>query len=244
MGKTPTIYGYCRTSTPRQSLTRQVEKILRAYPDAYIYEEAFTGTTIKRPEFTRLLKAVSPGDTIVFDEVSRMSRNADEGYTLYKDLYEKGINLVFLSSPLINSELYRKAAQLPETGDKDFDETVRIGLNQYFMRLSERQFRLAFEKSQEEVEHLHRRTSEGMKAAGATNKYDEAGNLLEYGSIAMSKNGKKITTKKSISVKEVIKKHNRDFGGSLSDAETIKLAGCARGSFYKYKRELRAELEA
>lgn len=244
MERKATVYGYCRVSTPGQSLKRQAEKILRAYPDAYIYEEAFTGTKIKRPEFSRLLRAVSPGDTIVFDEVSRMSRDAEDGYNLYRELYEKRVNLVFLSNPLINTELYRQAAQIPETGDKDFDETLRVGLNQYFIRLSEKQFRLAFEKSQEEVEHLHRRTREGMKAAGATNKYDQDGNLLEYGSIAASKIGKKLTTKKSLSVKETIRKHNRDFGGALTDAETIKLAGCARNSYYKYKRELKAEIEA
>lgn len=244
MERKPTVYGYCRTSTPKQSLTRQVEKVLRAYPDAYIFEEAFTGTKIKRPEFSRLLRAVSPGDTIIFDEVSRMSRNAEEGFNLYRELYEKGVNLVFLSNPLVNTELYRKAAQVPETGNKDFDETLRVGINQFLIRLSENQFRLAFEKSQEEVEHLHRRTSEGMKAAGATNKYDQDGNLLEHGTIAASKLGRKITTKKSLSVKETIRKHNRDFGGSLSDAETIKLAGCARNSYFKYKRELKAEIDA
>lgn len=244
MERKPTVYGYCRTSTPKQSLTRQVEKVLRAYPDAYIFEEAFTGTKIKRPEFSRLLRAVSPGDTIIFDEVSRMSRNAEEGFNLYRELYEKGVNLVFLSNPLVNTELYRKAAQVPETGNKDFDETLRVGINQFLIRLSENQFRLAFEKSQEEVEHLHRRTSEGMKAAGATNKYDQDGNLLEHGTIAASKLGRKITTKKSISTKEIIRKHNRDFGGSLSDAETIKLAGCARNSYFKYKRELKAEIDA
>ena len=244
MERKPTVYGYCRTSTPKQSLTRLVEKVLRAYPDAYIFEEAFTGTKIKRPEFSRLLRAVSPGDTIIFDEVSRMSRNAEEGFNLYRELYEKGVNLVFLSNPLVNTELYRKAAQVPETGNKDFDETLRVGINQFLIRLSENQFRLAFEKSQEEVEHLHRRTSEGMKAAGATNKYDQDGNLLEHGTIAASKLGRKITTKKSISTKEIIRKHNRDFGGSLSDAETIKLAGCARNSYFRYKRELKAEIDA
>ena len=87
------IYGYCRISTRRQSIDRQVRNILREYPDAILYEEAFTGTKLDRPKFQLLLKRVRSGDTIVFDEVSRMSRDAEEGFTLYEELYKKGINL-------------------------------------------------------------------------------------------------------------------------------------------------------
>ena len=39
--------------------------------------------------------------------------------------------------------------------------------------------------------------------------------------------------------KEIIKKHNKSFGGSLNDSETIKQAGVSRKRFYKYKREIR-----
>ncbi len=46
-------------------------------------------------------------------------------------------------------------------------------------------------------------------------------------------------TKKAKAAKEIILKHNKDFGGSLNDIETMKLAGVSRKSFYKYKRELR-----
>lgn len=56
-----------------------------------------------------LLKVVKAGDTIVFDEVSRMGRTADEGFELYKELYEKGVELVFLKEPHINTEVYKKA---------------------------------------------------------------------------------------------------------------------------------------
>ena len=50
-----------------------------------------------------------------------------------------------------------------------------------------------------------------------------------------------ITTKKSIQCKEIIKKHSRDFGGSLEDPDVIKLYGCSRNSYYKYKREIKAQ---
>ena len=37
-----------------------------------------------------------------------MSRNADEGFTLYELLYNQGVNLVFLKEPHINTDTYRK----------------------------------------------------------------------------------------------------------------------------------------
>ena len=70
------IYGYCRISTNKQSIERQVRNIERDYPNAKIIKEVYTGTKINRIEFNKLLKVVKQGDTIVFDSVSRMSRNA------------------------------------------------------------------------------------------------------------------------------------------------------------------------
>ena len=72
-------YGYCRISTKQQSIERQVRNIKAAYPDADIKQEAYTGTKIDRPVFDSLIAALKPGDTVVFDSVSRMSRNAEDG---------------------------------------------------------------------------------------------------------------------------------------------------------------------
>lgn len=81
------IYGYCRVSTKDQKIERQESNILKKFPDAKIYKEAFTGTKLQgRKELDKILKKVKAGDTIVFDEVSRMSRNAEDGFNLYKSL--------------------------------------------------------------------------------------------------------------------------------------------------------------
>ena len=94
------IYGYCRISRKQQNIERQIRNIKGAYPEAVILQEAYTGTKVEgRKEFEKLLKTVKPGDTIVFDSVSRMSRNASEGFALYQDLLEKNVELVFLKEP-------------------------------------------------------------------------------------------------------------------------------------------------
>ena len=119
-------YGYARISTKRQSIDRQIRNILAAYPDAMIFQEVFTGTKFYgRKEFDKLLRVVKSGDRIIFDSVSRMSRNADEGIALYFELYDKGISLVFLKEPHINTDVYKEALQhqVPLTGT---DEDILI----------------------------------------------------------------------------------------------------------------------
>ena len=85
------VYGYCRISTDRQNINieRQIRNILKAYPDAVIKQEVYTGTkTDGRKVFEQLLKIIRSGDTIVFDSVSRMSRNAEAGGNLQKGVVE------------------------------------------------------------------------------------------------------------------------------------------------------------
>lgn len=81
------VYGYCRISTAKQSIDRQVRNIRAEYPTVHIVQEAYTGTSILRPEWSKLYRILKEGDTVVFDSVSRMSRNAEEGFSLYEDLY-------------------------------------------------------------------------------------------------------------------------------------------------------------
>lgn len=220
------IYGYCRISTPKQNLTRQKENISKAFPEAVIISEIYTGTKQSRPEWNKLLKRIKDGDTIVFDSVSRMSRDAAEGVAEYFKLYDKGIELVYLKEPLINTETYKSALSngIALTG-KDVDD-ILIGINNYLKKLATRQIELAFQQSEKEVADLHQRTSEGLRVAKANGKR-----------VGLPK-GTKLETKKAKAAKAVIRQHSKAFGGSLSDEECAKLAGVCRNSFYKYKREL------
>ena len=47
----------------------------------------------------------------VFDSLSRMSGDAKEGFAAYEELYQKGVNLVYLKEPHINTETYKKALE-------------------------------------------------------------------------------------------------------------------------------------
>ena len=220
-------YGYCRISKANQSIERQIRNIKAAYPNALIIQEVFTRTRIDRKEWQKLVSKVKSGDTIIFDSVSRMSGNADDGFAAYEDLYSRGISLVFLKEPHINTETYKKALQnnVQLTGSNV--DYILEGVNKYLMALAQEQIRLAFEQSEKEVEDLHQRTREGIETARLNGK--------QIG----QRKGAKLTTKKSVAAKEIIRKHSQDFNGTLNDMEVMQLTGLARNTYYKYKKELR-----
>ena len=240
-----TIYGYCRISTPQQSIDRQERNILAAYQKAIIIKEVYTGTKQDRPEWNKLYKVLKTNDTIVFDSVSRMSRNAKEGFELYEDLYNKQINLVFLKEPHINTSTYKNAmkAQVSMTGDKV--DYILEGVNKYLMVLAKDQIKLAFEQSQKEVDDLRQRTKEGMETARRNGK--------QIG----QKKGNSLNIKKEQPIKEIIKEKSKDFNGSLNDIELMALlsglkikiksdngkdkeiiAKVSRNTYYKYKNSI------
>lgn len=227
------IYGYARVSTSTQRIDRQIKNIERYAPDAKIYKEHFTGTRLDRPEWNKLVKRIQPGDTIVFDEVSRMSRNAAEGFPLYKDLFKQNISLIFLKEPHINTESYRSAmsvafptVQTEDDATQELVEGVLAAIHRFTMAKVEQDIFGAFERAQKEVDFLHQRTREGIEVARENGKR-----------IGLPK-GSRLVTEKSLKAKEIIRKYCIAFGGNLRDADCIKLAGISRNTYFKYKREM------
>lgn len=239
-------FGYARISRKTQSIERQVRNILAAYPEAKIACEAFTGTKMEgRKEFDKILRAARSASAagkpvrIIFDSVSRMSRNAAEGFETYKELYALGIELVFLKEGYINTSTYREAMERQltphiDSGDAATDElitSITEAINKYTLKLAEKQIYLAFQQAEKEVYDLHTRTAEGIETARLAGK--------QIGGVK----GRILNVKKAKEAKEKILKNSVSFNGSLNDEDCMKLVGIARNTFYKYKRELREERE-
>lgn len=127
----------------------------------------------------------------------------------------------------IDTATYKKALEsnVPMTGTSV--DYILEGVNKYLMVLAKEQIRLAFDQAEKEVADLHQRTREGIQTARLNGK--------QIG----QRQGAKLTTKKSIAAKEVILKHSKDFGGTLTDTDVMRLTGLARNTYYKYKRELK-----
>ena len=162
-----------------------------------------------------------------------------EYFKAYQELYNMGIELVFLKEPYINTATYRSsvkqqedAAQANKCSDEDtaaFVGGLMTLLNNYINRLTRKQIKQAFEQSQKEVDDLHERTREGIQTARLAGK--------QIG----QREGAKLTVKKAAPAKAAILKHCADFGGTLSDKECMQLAGVSRNTYFKYKRELKEQ---
>ena len=179
-----------------------------------------------------MLSLVKPVDTIIFDSVSSMSRNADDGIKRYMDLYDRGVNLVFLKEGYINTKVYKASIQqtIDATGNEIADIYIEA-TNKVIKLLAEQQIRKAFEQSEKEVQDLHERTREGIREAKRKGK--------QFGRAA----GAKITTKKSVEAKKLMQEYNRDFDGTLNDIDTMtqiraRVGTLSRNTYYKYKKEL------
>ena len=223
-------YGVARVSTPKQNLERQVRNILEKYPNAYIVKIKYTGTTLLgNKELENLVKQIKQDIsnnnevTLVFDEVSRMSRNADEGFNLYEELFNLGVNIVFLKDSHINTEVYRKAMNIDIQLTGTNVDILLEAVKKYLMALAKEQIKLGFQKAEDEVNYLHKRTSEGLLTAKLNGRIK----------------GNKYTTSKEKISKEIILKNSKDFNGTNTDTEVMKICGISRNTYFKYKKELK-----
>lgn len=99
------IYGYARVSSIGQkndgnSLEDQVKQ-LKEYGCGEIYEEAFTGKTMERPKFQKLLAKLESGDTLVVSKLDRFARTTIDGVQTVQDLFNRGIKVHILNMGLV-----------------------------------------------------------------------------------------------------------------------------------------------
>ena len=262
-------YGYVRVSTMQQNIERQVKAIEEEFPDAVFYIDEFTGKEMNRPEWNKLYKSLKPGDVIVFDEVSRMSRNAAEGFRVYQELFEKGVQLIFLKERYIDTAVYSaglKRADDIDTGKSYLDEGLKVIL----MGIAEEQIRIAFEQSENELKFKKARIKGGIAEAKKRNQKlmnefpDSYWYQPGYSQIGQD-TGDKLHIKKAEPIKALIRKYSKDFEGTLNDMELLGVlntkeveipvkknsgesemkkvsAHLSRNTLYKYKKEMKEKM--
>ena len=245
------IYGYCRISTYKQNIERQERNIKTLYPEAVIIKEIFTGTQENRPEWRKLYSHVDKGDRIIFDSVSRMSRNAEEGFRIYRELYDRGVELVFLKERHIDTSSFREAMtdvvsvdiNAGDAATNDLVRSIMDAVKRFMMNKCEADIQKAFEQSEKEVLDLRQRTKEGIITA-----------KLKGARIGTQK-GDSFLIKKRNPIIKIIRERSRDFGGPLNDRELLAVlahteitvpkdskgnvmkisAKISRNTFYRYK---------
>lgn len=115
-------YSYKRisTDTEKQSFARQ-EKALKKYAEQnqieYLveFEEQKSAKNFTdREQFQKLDKLLTGGDTIVFKDLSRFTREAENGYKKYMEWIKRGINIVFIDNPTVSSDYIRQMMNIAE----------------------------------------------------------------------------------------------------------------------------------
>lgn len=200
-------FSYMRISTKeasdKQSFNRQ-EKGLKAYADnnkikyTLSLKDDCTGSTFNRLEWQRLESLLHDGDTIVFKEISRFTREAENGYKKYMDLMEKGVNLVFIDNPTISTDYIKNLTKVAREQDliakTALESTIKLLLI------------VELDRVQKEREIIVKRIKQGIEASDK--KSGRRANILVKMSEALEEDIKAFFADRSIKQVDLMKKHN------------------------------------
>ena len=111
-------YSYMRISTKQerglQKFTRQ-EKALERYAKEndieYLlqFKEDASGKNFSdRKQWQKLESIVQSGDTIIFKDICRFTREAENGYNKYMELLNKGVELVFIDNQTVSTSYIKQ----------------------------------------------------------------------------------------------------------------------------------------
>jgi len=105
------IYGYLRASTKEQNATRAKARLKNFIEErgsriASWYIENVSGASLQRPALMQLLDDAAPGDAILIEQVDRLSRLDDAGWsTLKQMIQEKSLSVISLDLPTSHAAL-------------------------------------------------------------------------------------------------------------------------------------------
>lgn len=80
-------------------------------------EDASGKNFSERKQWNSLERLLQPGDTIVFKDISRFTREAENGYAKYMELFHKGVNLVFIDNQTISTDYIRQLLHVAKEQD-------------------------------------------------------------------------------------------------------------------------------
>lgn len=200
-------YNYQRISTKeersKQKFDRQ-EKSLEAYAKAnnleYLlsFKDDATGATFEREQWQKLESIVQAGDTIVFKDISRFTREAEAGYKKYMELMNKGVNLVFIDNPTVSTDYIKSMMQVAEKQEliakKALDNTIELLIY------------VELDRVQKEREIFVKRVKDGIKAS--PKKSGRKHNQLDKMTEELEADIKEFIKDRSIKQVDLMKKHN------------------------------------
>jgi len=140
-------YGYVRVSTRDQNVDRQMIAMREAgISEKNIFVDKESGKDFDRQQYVKLLLNLREGDTLYIKSIDRLGRNYDGIIEQWRALTKKGVGIVVLDMPLLNTS-------------KDRDLTGKL--------IADIVLQLLSYVAQTEREAILRRQAEGIAAAKA-----------------------------------------------------------------------------
>ncbi len=221
-------FAYCSSGCTRPQFEKQINNINSKYPKAIVIKEIYSQTMTDRTELKKLLAQLEKDDTLIVNSMDRLSRDPEELLSYYKELSERGVKLIFIHQPYMNTEVYTAALHMMASESPGpADEAYAKGLT----HLLKSQIAIILEKSWKDLQE--QRSHMKASYAQAREKEQKPG----------QPSGKRYESRKSFLVKEMIRQYNQSFNGSMNDIQTMEqirneMGTLSRNTYYKYKKEL------
>lgn len=187
-----------------QKFTRQ-ENALKKYAKEnnieYLLEfkEDKSGKNFEdRKQWKKLESILQVGDTVVFKDICRFTRNAEQGYKKYMELLEKGIELIFLDNQTVSTpyikQLLNVAKEQNLVAKTSLESTVKLLLI------------VELDRAQQEREMTVQRIKDGIKASNK--KSGRPVGKIDKMSTELESDIKKLINDRSIKYVDLMRKHN------------------------------------
>ena len=224
-------FGYCSSGCTRPQFERQIDSINSNYPNAIIIKEIYSQTLDDRTELNKLLSQLESDDVLIVNSMDRLGSDPEDVFSYYMSLAQRGVKLIFIKQPFMDTEVYISALNDTASQTPASDRDVIAGS---LSRLLKEQISRILKKSREDLQMRRPEMREHYKQSREEEKQNGP------------TKGKKYESRKSFMVKELIRKYNQNYDGSLNDIQTMEqirneMGTISRNTYYKYKKELAAE---
>lgn len=194
-----------KESTDKQSFQRQDKALSKyakdnnlIYTNRTVFRDDISGSTFNRDDWKALEGILKEGDTVVFKEISRFTRQADEGYNKYMELMNKGVNLIFLDNPTVSTDYIK---QLCDIADKQ-QKIAKKALNNTIELL----LLVELDRVEKEREIIVKRIKQGIEASDK--KSGRKTGQLDKMSDELEADIKLFLNDRSIKQIDLMRKHN------------------------------------
>jgi DNA invertase Pin-like site-specific DNA recombinase len=200
-------FSYARISTKekedKQSFARQEQAFQRYEKENEIeflrnFKDDCSGSTFDRHEWKQLESAVHTGDTIVFKDVSRFTRQAEVGLKKYMDLMKAGVNLIFIDNPTISTGYIKQLGIIAESQDLIIRKSIENVIELLLI--------VELDRVEKERQILIQRIKQGIQASNK--KQGRKPGQLDKMSDELETDIKKYLSDRSVKQIDIMKKHN------------------------------------